>query len=154
VVDVFGGGRNAIEIALTVYTCAAAVLGLALVALLWRVRFELWEQVALLVLAYDVLPQVSGGYKLLHLVVPIAMFLRFGARERLRAVYVACFAVLLIPKAYHLLRPDGTNVGVVIDPLVMTALALLIVASAVSQSRRRLAQGPSGAAQQTAPASG
>jgi hypothetical protein len=154
VVDVFGGGRDAIEIALTVYTCAAAVLGLALVALLWRVRFELWEQVALLVLAYDVLPQVSGGYKLLHLVVPIAMFLRFGARERLRAVYVACFAVLLIPKAYHLLRPDGTNVGVVIDPLVMTALALLIVASAVSQSRRRLAQGPSGAAQQTAPASG
>jgi hypothetical protein len=141
---------GAVHTLLTAYSVAAALLGVALVAALWRLRLELWQQISLLVFAYNVLPQVSGGYKLLHVVIPAALFVRYGARERFRGLYIAGFAVLLVPKAYHLLRPDGTNIGVVIDPLVMTALALLMLASARRAPRRAPAPRSAGVVDQVA----
>jgi hypothetical protein len=153
VVDVFGGNQDAVRSALTAYTVGAAILAVGLVVALWRLRLELWQQVTLLIIAYDVLPQVSGGYKLLHLVVPIGMFLRFGTRDRFRWFYVCAFALLLMPKAYYLLRSDGTNVGVVVDPLVMTAVGLVMLSSAVGGDRGEASSSEAGNLPAGAPAS-
>jgi hypothetical protein len=41
----------------------------------------------------------------------------------------------MVPKAYVLLRPDGVNLGVVIDPAIMLAMSLAIIASGVERRR-------------------
>jgi hypothetical protein len=139
VVDVLGGDVDTIRTIVPIYEAITLVLLAGLVIALWRVPMLLWEQVALLTLAFDLLPAVSGGYKLLHLVVPLGLFLREGGEDPRRWAYLGGFALLMIPKAYVLLRPDGTNLGVAMDPLIMLGMAALILASALG--RRRAAAG-------------
>ena len=135
---VFGlGGRTpAVEQMLAIYNYVVLALGLSVLVALWRLPLRFWEQVMLLTVALDVFPTVSGDYKLLHLVVPMVLFLRFGTDDPLRWWYLVGFATLMVPKAYLYLHgglyPD--NLGVGMDPLVMIAMALAIV---VSASRRR-----------------
>ena len=80
-------------------------------------------------LALNVLPTVSADYKLLHLVVPLVLFLRYGAVDRWRWWYLAGFVALMLPKPYIPGNPGGgvTGIGVILDPLIMTAMAILIV---------------------------
>ena len=40
----------------------------------------------------------------------------------------------MVPKAYVLLRPDGVNLGVVLNPLIMLAIGLAIIDAAVARS--------------------
>ncbi len=133
-----GGGTHAISELLPFYSYSTAVLGLGVVVALWRLPLRLWEQVTLLLLAFDALPTVSGDYKLLHLLVPMILFLRSGSDERRRWAYLAGFVALMVPKAYAEIRPatafyTGVNMGVVVDPLIMVAMALLIVESGLSR---------------------
>jgi hypothetical protein len=149
VVDVLGGTNATMRTVLPIYEAATAVLLAGLVWALWKLPLKLWEQVALLTLAFNALPAVSGDYKLLHLVIPMVLFLRDGGEDRNRWWYLAGFALLMVPKAYIVLRPDGTNIAVVLDPLIMTALAVLIV---VSAARRRGTAAPVAARANYSPA--
>ena len=103
----------------------------------WLLPLRLWEQVTLLTVALVVLPSSSGDYRLLHFLVPLALFLRLGAGSRLRWWYAVLFALLLVPKAFVLLRPDGTNLGVVLNPLVMLLLAAMVVGTGVARLARK-----------------
>jgi hypothetical protein len=133
-VDALGGGSRAVHDLLPVYTALSAVLAVGVVLALWRLRLRFWEQIALLTLAIELLPTVSADYKLLHLVVPLVLFLRYGARDRWRWWYLVGFAALMVPKAYVLLRPSqGVNLGVLLNPLIMLAMGLAIVASGFSR---------------------
>jgi hypothetical protein len=125
-----------------IYEAITVVMLAGLVYALWRVPMRLWEQVALLTIAFDLLPTVSGGYKLLHLVVPLGMFLREGGDDPRRWWYAGGFGLLMIPKAYVLLRPTGVNLGVVLDPLIMLAMAGLILASVLGRRRAAATSSP------------
>ena len=142
-VDALGGNTLTVHELLPIYTDASAVAAAGIVLALWRLPLRFWEQIALLTFAFDTLPTVSGDYKLLHLVVPMVLFLRYGADDRLRWLYLAGFALLMVPKAYVLLRPDSApypwvNLGVVVDPLVMLVLGLTIVAAGLARLYSRI----------------
>jgi hypothetical protein len=134
-VDWLGGDIETIRTILPIYEAITVVMLLGLVYALWRLPLLLWEQVALLTIAFNVLPTVSGGYKLLHLIVPIGMFLREGGDSPRRWWYAGAFVLLLIPKAYVLLRDNGVNIAVVLDPLLMLFVAGLILAGAAGRRR-------------------
>ena len=122
---------------LAVYSWVIPAGFLAAAVAVWLLPLRLWEQVTLLTVALVVLPSSSGDYRLLHFLVPLALFLRLGAGSRLRWWYAVLFALLLVPKAFVLLRPDGTNLGVVLNPLVMLLLAAMVVGTGVARLARK-----------------
>ena len=118
------------------YTVLTALLGIVFNIALWRLRIR-WEQVTLLVLALNLLPPVSGDYKLLHLVVPIALFSPLRHQRTL---------ALVVP--HRLRHPNGRQVIVFLrpdwlrrsspgrcgDPLVMLAIGIAIVVAGLSRA--------------------
>jgi hypothetical protein len=73
------------------------------------------------------LPEVTFDYKLIHLLVPAVLFISTSpgkaGEDRL---YMWLFGLLFIPKAY---APIGyeTTIGVLLNPLLMTAMMGTIV---------------------------
>lgn len=84
----------------------------------------LWKKVALLTLSIILFPQVSFDYKLIHLFIPIMLFVN-AKSSRFGAAYAAMLALLLIPKDYYLITAD-ISIAVVINPLLMAAIIGLI----------------------------
>src|SRR4051812_5553015 len=65
----------------------------------FRIR-ELWRRVAVIVMSLNLLPYTSTDYKLLHIYIPMFLFINAITRDRLDRVYALLFALLLAPKYY------------------------------------------------------
>lgn len=94
----------------------------------------LWRKVALLVFAFNLLPYVSADYKLIHLVIPILLFVKSDDSSS-STLYSVLFGLMLIPKAYYRFAGIFSDSGfqdvslpVIISPLLMLAVTGLIVA--------------------------
>jgi len=92
----------------------------ALAALLIYRGGALWQHVALLTFVMLLFPQVSFDYKLVHLLLPLALFLA-AAPGRRDALNAALLGLLLVPKAY-LWIGGQTSIAVVLNPLLMSVL--------------------------------
>lgn len=107
----------------------------------------LWKQVALLVAPLLLFPEVSSDYKLVHLLLPLGLFLRAEPESR-DPLYCVLFGLLLIPKTYVWIA--GTvSIAVVINPLLLTILAAYLLADrsrvepgTAWQDTRALQEGP------------
>lgn len=84
-----------------------------------------WKKVALLVLSMDLLPYISTDYKLMHLFIPLFLFINYQEKDKWDFVYIISFSLLLIPKNYYL--PFYLNA--VLNPTIMLFILLLIIAS-------------------------
>lgn len=104
---------------------ALAVVGVT--AYIATVEKTFWKKAALVVLAMDLLPLVSADYKLLDLFIPLFLFLNSEEKDLYDRTYTVLFALLLIPKAFYPLHRSLWSVGIVINPLLMTAMASLII---------------------------
>jgi hypothetical protein len=105
--------------------CLAAFSAIVVFILRWDC--ELWKQVALLAICAVVLPEVSFDYRLIHMLVPLGLFLSAPAGSaRDDRVYATLFGLLLIPKAYVPLGYDLT-ISVFLNPLLMTLMAGYII---------------------------
>ncbi len=117
----------------------AQVLLLAgMVAYLVLVDEALWRKVALLVCALNLLPIVSGDYKLLYLFVPLYLFINKEELNRLDWLYAVLFGLLLIPKNYYRIPslPEA-NVGVLLNPLLMALIAGVVMTTGIGALRRK-----------------
>jgi hypothetical protein len=106
---------------LLVVSCAVALLP----------RLELWERVTLLVVAMILVPPVSYDYRLIHLLLPVLLMLR--ARTPVPVAAVVLLALVLVPKTVPLLF-DNVGASTIVNPLLLLAVAGIVVAGAV---RRR-----------------
>ncbi len=123
--------------------CLAAFALLALYAIF---REEtLWKRVALLSFAMILLPQVSGDYKLIHVLFPLALFISSPEEERRAPLYALLFGLLLVPKAFFWIKGD-INIGVVLNPLLMTVMIFLILADGLRRPFTRASSGTLSAA--------
>jgi hypothetical protein len=109
---------------------AVLVLGLVLTAgYLLLVEKVQWRRIVVLVCALCLLPVVSGDYKLLYLFIPLYLFTNKQEAESVDWLYVALFGLLLIPKNYLRIPSEPeANIGVLLNPLLLLALAGLTVA--------------------------
>jgi hypothetical protein len=100
----------------------------------WLLRREdEWKIVVLGVAAMLLLPPVSYDYKLIHVLIPVMLFLRLEPGPNDRA-FTYLFAALLIPKAYGYLLND-ISIAVILNPvLILMAVAMVFV------DRRKSAQ--------------
>jgi hypothetical protein len=106
------------------FVALALLAGVALA--LMALRLELWQRVALLSAAMILVPSVSYEYRMVHVYLPLLLFLAVSERRRLDALYVALFGLLLVPKGLPILYAD-VNVGTVLNPLLLLALMALVV---------------------------
>jgi hypothetical protein len=87
-----------------------------------------WKRVTLLVCLLNLLPLVSGDYKLLHLFIPFYLFLQQPEQSPNDKFIVVLFGLLFIPKAYWRL-PDlpEASIAVFINPLLMLTLVTVVM---------------------------
>lgn len=87
-----------------------------------------WKKIALLVFSMNLFPFVSGDYKLIHIFLPLFLFINDENKDRFDWLYVVLFGALLIPKAYvhYRLNPEITS-SIIISPLLMAFFAIVIM---------------------------
>lgn len=111
------------------YMVAALAILVAVALALALLRMDLWQRVALLSAAMILVPSVSYEYRMIHVYLPLLLFLAVSERRRFDALYVALFGLLLVPKGLPILYAD-VNVGTVINPLLLVALMAAVVIDA------------------------
>jgi hypothetical protein len=105
-----------------------------------------WKKIALLVFSMCLFPHVSGDYKLLHIFIPLFLFINVRIEEEfpytakpsfklfkhsisIDHIYIILFGLLLIPKNYRLFVPIYD--GVFLDPLIMSVLVMIIISEEI-----------------------
>jgi hypothetical protein len=114
----------------------AAIAGLALIYFavhLWQRPRPLWKVLAVLTILLILLPYGSADYRLTYLFAPMLMYLATDETRRNDLLIVILWGLLLIPKNYYRISGDQ-NIGVVINPLLLTALLVCIVPDAFSKN--------------------
>ena len=111
----------------------AAVAGLTV--FMARVEMPFWKKTALVILAMDLLPLVSADYKRLDFYIPLFLFLNAEEKDAHDRLYAVLFGLLLIPKAVYPLTGSLFSLGVVVNPLLMMAMAALVIGSGLKARR-------------------
>src|SRR3989338_10965350 len=98
---------------------------------------ELWKKVALLVLCMNLLPYTSTDYKLMHLFIPLFLFVNHQKAERGDLIYIILFSSLLIPKDYYYFSSPYVTLNNVLNPVIMLIILLSIIGSGFKHSQNR-----------------
>jgi len=118
---------------------AAAILVAGYVAFIER---ELWKRAALLVIAMLLLPQLSAEYKMIHLLIPLFLFVNSTEQSRADTIYALLFGLLLIPKDYYvfpgIISDAGVHdisISVFLNPAIMLLMSSMIIVSGLRSWR-------------------
>jgi hypothetical protein len=111
------------------YFAIAVLVFLLLAALIVRRVREPWQRLALLVIAMLVLPFESHDYTLIHLLLPLMLFVG-SPRRRADMAYTLLFAALLVPLDYYVIIHD-VSISTLLYPAALLAIAGLIVRDAL-----------------------
>lgn len=121
---------------LKLYSAVMVAVFMALALFVLLVETEFWEKAALLVFSMLLFPHISADYKLMHVFVPLLLFVNSGKKSRLDFFYALMFAFLLIPKDYYLLKSvisdSGTydiSIAVILNPIIMLVMMVVILVS-------------------------
>ena len=145
------------------YQVVALVILVATLAHVVFVEPTLWKRLALLVICMCLLPVTSGDYKLIHLYLPLYLFIQDGSRISHDRLLAVLFGLLLIPKAYLPLFPESLeylvnraagdplflrwpyeiNMSIVLNPLLLIGLWSLLVVPRYMYPRSRPSIGTS-----------
>ncbi len=105
-----------------------------------------WKQIALLVFSFNLLPYVSADYKLLHLFIPLLLFINAEEKSDHDLLYVVLFGLLMIPKAYFLfpeIRSDSgfadISISIIVNPILMLIFSLIIIREGFLEKRQTVA---------------
>jgi hypothetical protein len=119
---------------LSIYIKIAIIMFLSIAAYVVFLEKDFWKRVAILVIAMLLLPQVSADYKLIHIFIPLFLYINAPRPSRLDWLYIVLFGLLLIPKDYYLLSKvfseGGTadiSISVIINHIVLIIMLLLII---------------------------
>lgn len=113
--------------------CFAAVSWLTLAG-----RLRTWEAFTLATLCMVALPKASPDYRLIHLLIPFALFVHSRSSRREGIVVTLLFALLWVPKAWVWIAPE-VSVGSILNPCCMAALAAVVVGQSLRRRAGRVA---------------
>ncbi len=89
-------------------------------------KLTYWRQVCILTILFCLLPNVSGDYKLLHLITPLLLYINTYEKSRYEQTFIYLFGLLLIPKAYYVF-PIGVSTAVILTPVIMLIFLYLLI---------------------------
>ncbi len=108
------------------YFVAACLLYCMIIYFLCLNKISMWKCISLLVFSMLLLPQVSFDYKLIHIFIPLMLYINTEERLLFDVAYAWLFGLLLIPKDYYWLFHD-VSIAVLINTILMIAMSLLIM---------------------------
>ena len=116
----------------------ASLLLAGYVALVERV---LWRKVTVLVFACILFPHLSADYKLIHVFIPLSLFIASDQKEPHGLFFAVLFALLLVPKDYYFF-PDivsdslvsDISISVLLNPLIMLVMLCVIIFQGLKNS--------------------
>ena len=100
----------------------AAGLAYAILAL----RLRIWESLTLFCCAMMMLLSSGPDYRLIHFLIPITVFFRSNELCRWPVAYSTVFGLLLIPKAYVIIRGEISSSSL-LNPILMLGLVGMII---------------------------
>lgn len=114
------------------YSIAMIALFVVISFYLVFVEKEFWRSVTIIVLYFLVAPQISFDYKLLHLFIPITLFLDRDNQTKCPLFFASAFALLCIPKDYYLLSCPvcfwkDISISVIINPLISLSVMVVLI---------------------------
>ena len=114
---------------LSLYYILVAIIFLPIAYYVVFVEKVLWKNVTLLTVSMLLLPTLSADYKLMHMYLPLFMFVNARESNRMDIVYLISFAILLIPKNYFFLQNVVSDASEChdISLAVTTNIAVLIL---------------------------
>lgn len=112
---------------------AAALAGMVWLTLAGRLRT--WEAVTLATLCMLGLPKATPDYRLVHLLLPLALFVHSRSPRGSGIAVTTLFALLLVPKSWVWIAPE-VSIGALVNPACMAALAAVVVGGAVRRRHR------------------
>lgn len=115
------------------YSWIQLICGLGILAACIVLPLRTWELLSLLTFSFLLLPLSSPDYRMIHLFLPIAAFIRCLERDSWAPVIAVISGALVIPKSYVHLSYEITT-GCVVNPLIMFAAAVLICSRAATRS--------------------
>lgn len=130
-----------LEPLLPVYTLVATAIIVAIAFYVIKVEQHAWRKVALLVVAMVVLPYTSGDYTLIHLYLPMVLFLNADQTSESDTFYSWLFGLMLIPMSYYFFKPaphllyvgNDVAISVLVYPIVMTVFMFKIMSEGLRQ---------------------
>jgi hypothetical protein len=141
-------GVNMRGIAL-VYVATAIVATILVAGYVTFIERELWKRTALLVSAMLLLPPLSTEYKLVHVLIPLFLFVNSTEQPRTNAIYALLFGLLLIPKDYYLFPMSISDSGVhdisiaiFLNPAIMLLMSCMIIAGGLRRRQETRGQPP------------
>jgi len=118
---------------------------------------QFWKQVAVLTFSMILLPWASFDYKLLHVFLPMMLFINEITNTRFDKLYSILFGFLLIPKSFIniatiriiselyaipalypdrlAILPQDLNIGVIVNPVLITVMAIVIISEGISNKK-------------------
>lgn len=85
-----------------------------------------WKRIALLSYMMILLPQISFDYKLIHIFLPLLLFLGSEPRSKFDVAYSVIFGLLLIPKDYFFLVGNISINGILNSFLMLAFIGFII----------------------------
>ncbi|OGG26631.1 hypothetical protein A2960_00470 [Candidatus Gottesmanbacteria bacterium RIFCSPLOWO2_01_FULL_39_12b] len=125
--------------ALQIYYFAALALVILISAYVIFIEKTFWKKITLLIFSFIIFPPVSADYKLIHLFIPLWLFINHkSSSKKSDLFYAVCFALLLIPKDYLVFfvdkrLPHFFSISILLNPLIMTIVIITLVADGVKK---------------------
>lgn len=120
-------GGDPVGLSTSAYAVFALVTFLGLVLYVCFVERTPWKRVALLIIAMVLLPYESHDYTLVHLLVPMALFVN-APRTKWDAIYALLFGLVMVPLDYAPVIAEVSTAAFAY-PLLLVLMASLIIAS-------------------------
>lgn len=121
------------------YVVLAAILAVPVILYVIFVEKETWKKVTLLIFSILLLPTISADYKLLHIFIPLYLFINKERQSKFDILYLLMFGLLLIPKDYYYfasvysdaLGSHDISIAVVINILTMCMMSIFIMINGI-----------------------
>ena len=134
---ILSSGDNKLNIHVTLISLCSIIIFIFITCYVIFIEKDTWKKIALLVCSMNLLPPVSLDYKLIHIFIPIFLFINSDKEDSYDLIYIFLFSFLLIPKGfYHFnfisgANPYECNIGTVINPILMILIMLLIIVTGI-----------------------
>jgi hypothetical protein len=103
------------------YTLIAASILIASMAACVLLPMRLWEMATVATVCLVLLPQGSPDYRLIHLMIPFALFVNSKTDHKTGLINTVLFSLLLVPKSFVVLAHE-TSLNSVLNPIIMLVL--------------------------------
>ncbi|MFA6292770.1 MAG: glycosyltransferase 87 family protein [Victivallales bacterium] len=143
-IDAYGYSRELYQTKVLGFSKTYFYMAVSIFAMLsfYILKFEkeFWKKITLLCVAMLVLPYQSGDFRLIHLYIPLFLFINSGDDENRNTgiLYTILFALLLIPKDYwhYSARPEISS-SIILTPLIMIILSTVIITEGLRNAKKK-----------------